>query len=147
MTQSVGEHTEFTLGAGRAGMLMAIPGGTPGDTAADVRAQIRSAQQAFVTARASTTIAHLGTRIVAEVHTEQGVSATAHIELRIMPEGETEHMIWTIDGVPASKVRVDRTHSVHTSAACMVNRVPDVMGAPAGIRLVSQLGPLKPKFS
>jgi len=65
MTQSLGEHTEFTLGAGRAGMLMAIPGGTPGDTAADVRAQIRSSQQAFVTARASTTIAHLGTRIVA----------------------------------------------------------------------------------
>jgi 2,4-diaminopentanoate dehydrogenase len=89
----------------------------------------------------------LGTRIVAEVHTEQGVSATTHIELRIMPEGETEHMIWTIDGVPASKVRVDRTHAVHTSAACMVNRVPDVMGAPAGIQLVSQLGPLKPKFA
>ncbi len=70
MTQSVGDHTEFTLGAGRAGMLVAIPGlfqgsGAPGDTAADVRAQIRSAQQAFVTARASTTIAHLGTRIVA----------------------------------------------------------------------------------
>lgn len=88
----------------------------------------------------------LGTRIVAEVRTEEGVSATTHIELRIMPEGESEHMLWSIDGVPASKVRVDRTHSVHTSAACMVNRAPDVMAAPAGIRLVSELGPLRPKL-
>ncbi len=88
----------------------------------------------------------LGTRIVAEVQTAQGVSATTHIELRILPEGETEHMIWTIDGMPATKVRVDRTDSVHTSAACMVNRVPDVINAPPGIQLVSQLGALKPKL-
>ena len=65
VTQSLGEHTEFTLGAGRAGMLMGNPVGTPGDTVADVRAQIRSAQQAFIAARASTTIQHIGTRIVA----------------------------------------------------------------------------------
>jgi 4-hydroxy-tetrahydrodipicolinate reductase len=89
----------------------------------------------------------LGTRIIAEVATEEGVSATTHIELRILPENETEHMIWSIDGMPASKVRVDRTHAVHTSAACLVNRVPDVIAAPAGIRLVSQLGPLMPKLA
>jgi 2,4-diaminopentanoate dehydrogenase len=88
----------------------------------------------------------LGTRIIAEVETEEGVSAAAHIELRILPQGEVEHMVWSIDGKPASKVRVDRTDSVHTSAACLVNRAPDVMAAPPGIQLVSQLGPLKPKM-
>jgi hypothetical protein len=70
VTQSWGEHTEFTLGGGRAGMLMTSTGvfqgsGSPGDSAADVRAQIRSGQQAFIAARASTTIQHIGTRIVA----------------------------------------------------------------------------------
>jgi len=89
----------------------------------------------------------LGTRIIAAVETEEGVGATTHIELRILPEGEVEHMMWTIDGMPASKIRVDRTNAVHTSAACMVNRVPDVMAAPAGIRLVSQLGPLLPRLA
>jgi 4-hydroxy-tetrahydrodipicolinate reductase len=89
----------------------------------------------------------LGTRIIAAVETEEGVSATTHIELRILPEGEVEHMVWSIDGMPASKIRVDRTNAVHTSAACMVNRVPDVIAAPPGIRLVSQLGPLMPRLA
>jgi Carboxypeptidase regulatory-like domain len=70
VTQTLGEHSEFTLGAGRAGMLTANPGlgqgsVAPGETAAEVRGQIRGAQQAFITARASTTIPRLGTRIVA----------------------------------------------------------------------------------
>ncbi len=64
VTQSLGEHTEFTLGAGRSGMLTTAPGEAPGGSSADARAQIRSAQQAFVTARASTTIPHVGTRMV-----------------------------------------------------------------------------------
>jgi 4-hydroxy-tetrahydrodipicolinate reductase len=89
----------------------------------------------------------LGTRIIAEVATEEGVSATTHIELRILPENENEHMMWSVDGMPASKVRVDRTHAVHSSAACLVNRVPDVIAAPAGIRLVSELGPLMPRLA
>jgi 2,4-diaminopentanoate dehydrogenase len=89
----------------------------------------------------------LGIRIVARVETAEGVTATTHIELRILPKGETEHMMWSINGMPASKIRVDRTNAVHTSAACMVNRVPDVIAAPAGVRLVSELGVLKPKFS
>jgi hypothetical protein len=65
VTQSLGEHTELTLGAGRSGMLMAIPGEASGETAADVRAQIRTAQQVFVTARVSTIVPHVGTRMVA----------------------------------------------------------------------------------
>jgi 2,4-diaminopentanoate dehydrogenase len=88
----------------------------------------------------------LGTRIISDVSTEEGVTSTSHIELRILPEGENEHMLWSVNGMPASKIRVDRTNAVHTSAACLVNRVPDVIAAPAGIRLVSQLGPLMPKM-
>jgi 4-hydroxy-tetrahydrodipicolinate reductase len=35
---------------------------------------------------------------------------------------------------------------VHTSSACLVNRIPDVIAAPPGIRLVSQLGVLRHKL-
>jgi 4-hydroxy-tetrahydrodipicolinate reductase len=87
----------------------------------------------------------LGTRIVSTVETQEGVTATAHSELRILPKGETEHMFWSVKGMPDTSVRVDRSHSVHMSAAAMVNRIPDVLAAEPGIRLVSQLGPLLPK--
>jgi hypothetical protein len=65
VTQALGEHTEFTLGAGRSGVLMAGAGDAPGATAADVRAQLRNTQRPFVTARVSTTIPHAGTHLVA----------------------------------------------------------------------------------
>ena len=85
----------------------------------------------------------LGLKIVASVETAEGPTASAHIELRILAEGETEHTMWTVDGRPSSKIRVDRSDGVHSSAACMVNRIPDVIAAPSGVRLISQLGPLR----
>ena len=88
----------------------------------------------------------LGLRIVALVKSKEGVTADAHIELRILQDGDTEHMMWTVDGRPASKIRVERADAVHSSAACLVNRIPDVIAASPGIRLVSQLGPLHPKL-
>jgi hypothetical protein len=65
MTQSIGEHSDFTLGAGHGGVLLSSPGENPGNTGNDVRAQLRSGQRPFVTARASTTIPHAGTHMVA----------------------------------------------------------------------------------
>ncbi len=88
----------------------------------------------------------LGLRILASVESEQGVTASAHIELRILGADEAETMMWTVDGRPASKIRVDRSDGVHSSAACMVNRIRDVIGAPPGIRLISQLGPMRPSL-
>jgi 4-hydroxy-tetrahydrodipicolinate reductase len=89
----------------------------------------------------------LGIRIVSTVETSQQVTATAHSELRILSADESEHMHWSVVGKPASAIRVDRTHPVHTSAACLVNRVPDVLAADPGIRLVSELGPLRPRLA
>jgi len=65
VTQSLGEHTDFTLGAGRSGVLMAGASDAPGATGADVRGQMRSVQRPFVIARISTTIPHAGTHLVA----------------------------------------------------------------------------------
>jgi hypothetical protein len=89
----------------------------------------------------------LGLRIIASVETQEGPTATAHIELRILSPSESEHMMWTVDGRPASKIRVDRADGVHTSAACMVNRIPDVIAAAPGVRLISELGPLRPTLT
>lgn len=85
----------------------------------------------------------VGTRIIAEVETAQGVPASAHIELRLFRPDEVEHMAWSVEGKPASRIRVERDDSGHASAACMFNRVRDVMAARPGIVTVSELGPMK----
>jgi 4-hydroxy-tetrahydrodipicolinate reductase len=89
----------------------------------------------------------LGLKIIASVETKEGPTATAHVELRILAPDETEHMMWTVDGRPASKIRVDRSDGVHTSAACMVNRIPDVIAASPGVRLISDFQPLRPPLT
>jgi len=84
----------------------------------------------------------VGTRFIAEAETAQGVTASAHIELRLFREGDVEHMMWAVEGKPSARITVERDDSVHMSAASLFNRVRDVMAAPAGIQVVSRLGPL-----
>lgn len=84
-----------------------------------------------------------GTRAVAEVETAEGVTARAEFEFRQLREGEVEAMFWSVDGKPVTRVRTEREDSAHATAACLFNRIPDVIAAPPGVRLISQLGPLK----
>ena len=85
----------------------------------------------------------VGTRIIGEIETREGVSARAEIELRLFKQGEVEHMLWSVDGLPRTRVRTEREDSAHATAACLFNRIPDVIAAPPGIVLLSQLGPMK----
>lgn len=85
----------------------------------------------------------VGTRIVGEIETREGVTAKAEIELRLFKEGEIEHMFWSVDGKPVTRVRTEREGAIHTTCACLLNRVPDVIAAPPGIVLISQMGPMK----
>lgn len=85
----------------------------------------------------------VGIRINTEVETEQGVTAKSVIEIRLFKEGEVEHMFWSVDGKPASRIRTERDDTAHATASCLFNRIPDVIAAPPGIVLVSQLGPMK----
>jgi len=88
----------------------------------------------------------LGTRITTRVETSQGVEAVSVNELRVLRPDEKEHMVWEVKGRPETVIRVDRTDSMHSSAACMVNRVPDVLAAEPGIQVISQLGPIRPQL-
>lgn len=86
----------------------------------------------------------LGTRITTRVTTREGINAVSINELRVLRPDEKEHMVWEVQGRPETKIRVDRTDSMHSSAACMVNRIPDVLAAEPGIQVISQLGPMRP---
>lgn len=85
----------------------------------------------------------VGTRIIGEIDTKEGVTAKAVIELRLFQPGEQEHMFWEVDGKPRTRVRVERDDSAHATAANLFNRIPDIIAAQPGIVLVSQMGPLK----
>ena len=84
----------------------------------------------------------VGTRIVAEVDTKEGVTAGAHIELRLFRAGEVEHMVWEVDGMPHTRLRVERDDSSHFTCSSLFNRIPDVIAAPPGIQELYKLGPL-----
>jgi hypothetical protein len=86
----------------------------------------------------------IGTRTVIEATTKEGVICTAHMEVRpLLGNGEVEHMMWAVEGSPSSRIVIERDDSRHATASSMFNRIPDVIAAPAGIRLVSQLGPMR----
>ena len=85
----------------------------------------------------------VGTRVIGEIETKEGVTARAEIELRLFKDGEIEHMFWSVDGLPRTRVRTERDDSAHATASNLFNRILDVIAAPPGIVLVSQMGPLK----
>jgi 4-hydroxy-tetrahydrodipicolinate reductase len=86
----------------------------------------------------------VGCRIVSTITTEEGVNGATHVELRLTRPGEREHTEWAVEGRPPCTISIDRRDSVHHTAAALFNRIPDVIAAPPGIQLVSQLGVMKP---
>lgn len=85
----------------------------------------------------------VGIRMVAEIDTLEGVTARSEIEVRHFRESDVEHMAWEVNGTPKARIRVEREESSHMSAACLFNRIPDVIAAAPGIQPVYKLGPLK----
>lgn len=86
----------------------------------------------------------IGWRYRSVVETREGVTAESTSEMRLLEEGEQEQMIWEVDGLPRNRIVVQRWDSVEASAAAVLNRIPDVIAAPPGIQLLSQLGPMRP---
>jgi len=85
-----------------------------------------------------------GMRSVIEAETDDGFSAVAHMEARVMfKAGDTEHMHWAVEGSPSARITVERDDSSDMTIASLFNRIPDVIAAPPGVQLVTQLGPMR----
>lgn len=85
----------------------------------------------------------MGVSIKTRTTTKEGVIGTAQVDSRMPRPGEVEHMYWQVEGKPRTRTMVERLDSAHATAANLFNRIPDIIAAPPGIRLVSQMGPLK----
>jgi secondary-alkyl amine dehydrogenase [NAD(P)+] len=84
-----------------------------------------------------------GTRFLNALETRQGVTITAYLDARLTRADEVEHMDWRIDGAPGTSLSIRRQSAPEATAACLVNRIDDVIAAPPGIRTVDELGPPK----
>lgn len=85
----------------------------------------------------------MGVRIVTKTTTKEGVVGTARVDSRMFKPGEVEHMYWEVEGTPRTRTRVERLDSALATAGNLFNRIPDIIAAPPGIILVSEMGPLK----
>jgi 4-hydroxy-tetrahydrodipicolinate reductase len=84
-----------------------------------------------------------GSRVVVDINTREGVTATADIELRLTKPGEVEHMFWEVNGRPTTRVRVERDDTAHATAANLFNRIPGIIAAPPGVVTVAEMGLLQ----
>ena len=85
----------------------------------------------------------LGTRTIGYVKTKEGVTANVRTEGRVCSKDEQDYTLWRIEGKPRTEIHIKRLDPDYTNAACLVNRIKDVIGAPPGIVLVSQYGPIQ----
>lgn len=85
----------------------------------------------------------IGTRFVNVLETDCGVSIMARLDARLARPDEEEHMDWVVDGVPGTSLSIQRHSAPEATAACLMNRIDDVVAAPPGIRTVDELGPPK----
>jgi 4-hydroxy-tetrahydrodipicolinate reductase len=86
----------------------------------------------------------VGTRIVVDVQTKEGVSARSRWEYRLFKPGEVEHSTWKINGSPGMEMRVVRNDSGVAQASSLLNRIPDVVRARPGIVTIMEMGPERP---
>jgi len=68
-----------------------------------------------------------------------GVVAEGQFIMRFMPEGDNVYNEWIVEGEPSMNMRTDNFRGDVITSASLINRIPDVIAAPAGFLSVDQL--------
>jgi hypothetical protein len=84
----------------------------------------------------------LGTRTIGKVFTKEGVTATVKTEGRVCASDEEDYTLWRVEGKPRTEMYIKRLDGDYTNVAALLNRVKDVIAAPAGIVPISLYGPM-----
>jgi secondary-alkyl amine dehydrogenase [NAD(P)+] len=84
----------------------------------------------------------LGTRTIGHVKTSTGITAEVRTEGRVCSKEEEDYTLWRVNGKPGAEMIIKRKNPDYVNAACLVNRIKDVIGAPSGIVPVSLYGPI-----
>lgn len=119
-----------------------------GLTVAEVRETIRPATEEVDVecAALATTVSAgdvTGKVTVVDVDTSEGTKLHLELRERLYRPGETDLNRWVIHGTPDAVLENPRPATDVLTCATVVNRIPDVLGAPPGYVTVDRLPPLR----
>lgn len=80
-----------------------------------------------------------GMRAIVTATTEEGIEIEAECIGKVYAPDDCDANIWTVEGEPDTTVTVTRPATVELTCADCINRIPDVINAPAGFIPTSQL--------
>ncbi|MDR1496615.1 MAG: hypothetical protein LBS67_06850 [Clostridiales Family XIII bacterium] len=73
------------------------------------------------------------------VHTEEGIDIESVSYFKYGEGGETNSFTVEFDGEPDIRMAIEDFHGAVTTSTIMVNRIPDLIGAPGGVVMVNDL--------
>ncbi|UVI29763.1 NAD(P)H-dependent amine dehydrogenase family protein [Paenibacillus spongiae] len=82
------------------------------------------------------------TAIVTTV-TQQGPVIVTECKGKVYAEGEVDRNDWTIKGEPDTELKIARPATVELTCATVVNRIPDLLKAPAGFHTTEKMAPAR----
>ncbi len=81
----------------------------------------------------------LGNYVESRVTTEEGIDLVCEFVSKMSEEGDTDLNKWEITGTPTINVITEHMQGEITTGSNIINRIPDVINAPAGVISASEM--------
>ena len=88
-----------------------------------------------------------GMSAVVTTETEEGITIESECIGKVYGPDEFDKNIWTVEGEPNTTITVEKPATVELTCASVVNRLPDLMKAPAGYIPTSSMEDLTYKLN
>ena len=88
-----------------------------------------------------------GMSAVVTTETEEGIVIESECIGKVYAPDEFDKNIWTVEGEPTTTITVEKPATVELTCGTIVNRIPDVINAPAGYVTTEKMGDLYYKES
>ncbi len=84
-----------------------------------------------------------GMSAVVTTETKEGITLETECIGKVYNKDEFDRNVWTVCGEPDTTMVIEKPDTVRLTCATIVNRIPDVIAAPAGFVPTSRMGELK----
>ena len=88
-----------------------------------------------------------GMSAIVTTKTKEGITIESECIGKVYAPEEFDKNTWTVYGEPNTTITIDRPQTVELTCASIVNRLPDVIKAPAGYTTTEKMGELRFKKS